>query len=90
MGSRRGGVLSEYSIASLTRSFSGPIDWATVRRCDDTGRAADNGRGVLGLVVVMMRSESVNQIELLTLRHEIAAVLRRQASLKGPLTHPVA
>jgi hypothetical protein len=39
-----GPILSEYSIASLTRSFSGPIDWATVRRCDNTGRAAGYGR----------------------------------------------
>ena len=36
-------------------------------------------RGVLGLVVAMMRSGRVNQVEQLTLRHKIA-VLRRQVS----------
>jgi hypothetical protein len=79
-------VLSEYPIAPLNRSFLGPIASVTVRRM--RRHRARGGlwplvylalRHVLGLVVVMMRSESANQVELLALHHEIA-VLRRQVS----------
>jgi len=77
-------VLSEYPIAPLKRKPSCQAVSATVRRM--RGHRARGGlwalvylalRQVLGLVVVMLRSESANQVELIALRHDVT-VLRRQ------------